>query len=229
MPFGVNLMRYTDTFSIGLTGGIASGKSTAAQVLRHLGATVVDADAHSRRLTAVGGAAIEPIRAAFGADFINAAGALDRSVMRSHVFANPAAKKILESILHPMIFQACALEAQAWQSVAHAPYVVFDIPLLLESGADWRMRFDFLAVIDVSPEVQLARLRARGFGTEADIAGVLKAQLTQAQRHAVVQAAGQNGTCISNEGDVAALAQVLQVWDLRWRAIAGRTGAAKSQ
>jgi len=125
-------------YAVGLTGGIGCGKSAVAAVLSAAGATVVDADMLAHRVTAAGGEAIEPIRSRFGTGFIAASGALDRAAMRRHVFADPACRQALESIVHPLVRQAAEEEALACQR-AGAPYVVFAIPLLVESG-EWTQR-----------------------------------------------------------------------------------------
>ena len=124
---------------IGLTGGIGSGKSTVGAMLASLGAVVIDTDLIARRLTLPGGAAIEAIRAAFGADFIGADGGLDRPRMRRAAFDDAGTRTRLEAILHPLI--GVEVERQAGLAAATAPALVFDVPLLVESGR-WRARVD---------------------------------------------------------------------------------------
>ena len=124
--------------SIGLTGGIGSGKSTVARAFAAKGALVVDTDALAHSLTAPGGAALPEIVAAFGADMLAADGAMDRSKMRALVFAQPAERLRLEAILHPMIG---ALTREAATAAAPRQPVVFDVPLLAESGT-WRARVE---------------------------------------------------------------------------------------
>ena len=126
---------------IGLTGGIGSGKSTVANLLAQHGAAIVDTDLIARQLTEPGGRAIEAIVQAFGLQAIGSDGALDRARMRELVFADAAAKKRLEAILHPMI----GAETEAQARAARAPAVVFDVPLLVES-ARWRDRVDKVLV-----------------------------------------------------------------------------------
>jgi len=118
------------TFVVGLTGGIGSGKSAAADEFARLGAAVVDTDAIARELTEPGGAALAHIKALFGEAFVAPSGAMDRKRMREHVFADAAAKRALEELLHPMI----RAEAERRIAQAAAPYVLYVVPLLVESG-----------------------------------------------------------------------------------------------
>src|SRR5476649_739683 len=118
------------TFVVGLTGGIGSGKSAAAQMFEELGTTTIDTDALAHALTGPGGAAIEPIRVAFGADYVTPEGALSRARMRDLVFDDAAKKRLLESILHPMI----RVRTSELVGAAQSPYVILVVPLLVESG-----------------------------------------------------------------------------------------------
>ena len=167
-------------FSVGLTGGVGSGKSTiAAMLLRH-GAGVVDADAIAHEITRTGGLAIEGIRRAFGDGAIAADGSLDRAWMRARAFGNPQARRTLEGVLHPLIRHQSALRATA-HAAAGSPYIVFMIPLLVEAG-DWQGRFDRILVVDCSESTQLARVLARAGIDEATARGILAAQASRAQR-----------------------------------------------
>ena len=169
---------------IGLTGGIGSGKSTVAKLLAALGAVVVDTDLIARQLTLPGGAAIEAIRTAFGAGAIDADGALDRARMREIVFADAAAKQRLEAILHPMIGTETARQAAL---AADAPAIVFDVPLLVESGR-WRERVDKILVVDCSEPTQIDRVVSRS-GWHADaVRSVIARQATREQRRACADA-----------------------------------------
>ncbi len=176
---------------IGLTGGIGSGKSTVSRMLVDLGAHLVDTDAISRGLTAPGGAAIDAIAQAFGADFIDAQGAMDRARMRELAFHNPSALHQLEAILHPLIGQHAAL--QAAQAQSHQP-VVFDVPLLVESGDRWRRIVDRILVIDCEAETQITRVMARSRWTREAVQAVLAKQATREARRAMADAV------ILNEG-----------------------------
>lgn len=168
------------TFSVGLTGGVGSGKSTVGGMLARRGAGIVDADAIAHELTQAGGAAIDAVRTAFGDAAIAADGSLDRSRMRARAFADPGDRARLEGILHPLIRAASNRRADELTS-AGSPYVVFVIPLLVESG-DARGRFDRILVVDCSEATQIARVCLRP-GIDANVAhAILAAQATRARR-----------------------------------------------
>jgi dephospho-CoA kinase len=163
-------------FVVGLTGGIGSGKSAAADEFAALGATIVDTDAIAHELTGRGGAAIPEIAQRFGADFV-AGGALDRKKMRDHVFADPAAKRRLEDLLHPMIREESARRIAA----AAGPYVVHVVPLLIESP-DYRRRVNRVLVVDVPEETQLERVRRRSGLTTDEVQAIMRTQVPRAER-----------------------------------------------
>lgn len=167
-------------FSVGLTGGVGSGKSTIAGMLLRHGAAVIDADAIAHELTRPGGAAIEALRAAFGAESITAEGALDRAWMRTRAFADPGTRRALEHLLHPLIREAADRRAGE-QSSAGSPYVVFMIPLLVESGGG-RDRFDRILVIDCTEATQIARVCARPGIEEGTARAILAAQASRSER-----------------------------------------------
>jgi dephospho-CoA kinase len=165
---------------VGLTGGIGSGKSTVLQMLAQLGAAVIDADAISRSTTAAGGAAIAAISAQFGADFITPEGALDRARMRAHAYADPQARKQLEDIIHPLVGQESTRQVQAALD-AGVPCIVFDIPLLVESGR-WRAQVEKVLVVDCSAQTQIDRVVARS-GLKADeVRAIMAAQASRSLR-----------------------------------------------
>jgi dephospho-CoA kinase len=167
-------------FRLGLTGGIGSGKSTAAAMLAKLGATVLDADAVSRSVTASYGLAIAPIAETFGTDFITPAGDLDRERMRSLVFAEPAARVRLEHIIHPLVAQAT--EQQAQVAVDNGTRcLVFDVPLLVESGR-WRNKVDVVMVVDCLEATQIRRVMARSALTQFEVAAIVAQQASRQQR-----------------------------------------------
>jgi len=166
------------TFVVGLTGGIGSGKSAAAERFAAHGAAIVDTDAIAHELTAPGGAAIEPIRAAFGAALLTPAGALDRQAMRRLVFADPAARKRLEAILHPLI----RAESEARISrLTHAEYAILVAPLLIETG-EYRARVDRVCVVDCPVELQIERVMARNGLSREEVEKIIAAQASREQR-----------------------------------------------
>jgi len=166
-------------FRIGLTGGIGSGKSTVAAVLQTLGAGIVDADVIARELTAPGGTAIDALRREFGPAAIDKDGGLDRAWMRAQAFGDPAVRKRLEAVVHPLVRAETAHRASTLAS--SAPYVVLVIPLLVESG-NWQQRVHRVLVIDCSEDVQLARILHRP-GIDAGTArAILAAQSSRAAR-----------------------------------------------
>jgi dephospho-CoA kinase len=165
---------------IGLTGGIGSGKSTVLAMLRELGAAAIDADAISRATTAAGGAAIDAIRAHFGPDFIGADGALDRARMRERAYAEPLSRQELEAIIHPLVGQEIARQVDA-ALAAGARCIVFDIPLLVESGR-WRAQLDRVLVVDCEPETQVQRAVARSGLQPDEVRAIIAAQAPRALR-----------------------------------------------
>jgi dephospho-CoA kinase len=190
------------TLRVGLTGGIGSGKSTVAGILVQLGATLVDTDRIARELTVAGGTALPSIVAAFGADAVDASGALDRARMRARVFGDPDARRRLEAILHPLIGAETARQAASSDS----PIVVFDVPLLVESGR-WAALVDRIWVVDCSVPTQRARVLARSGWNDSTVDAVIAQQATRAQRRAVADAVVDNDTATlpALGDDVAAL------------------------
>jgi dephospho-CoA kinase len=163
---------------VALTGGIGSGKSAAADEFARLGATVVDTDVIAHELTGQGGAAVSRIEEIFGKSFVSS-GAMDRKRMREHVFGNPDEKKKLEALLHPLI----RAEGRRRIEAATGPYVVYVVPLLVESG-DPRRRVDRVLVVDAPEQAQLERVRQRSGLAEAEVRAILAAQATRAARRA---------------------------------------------
>ncbi|MFZ5508904.1 MAG: dephospho-CoA kinase [Pseudomonadota bacterium] len=184
-------------YIVGLTGGIGSGKSAAAERFAELGAAVVDTDAVAHELTRPGGAAMEPIRAAFGETVITPEGALDRGAMRRLVFRDAEAKGRLEAILHPMIRAETDRRARA-ALTAGAPYIVLVVPLLVESGS-YRRRVNRVAVVDCDEQTQVRRVVARSGLTPEEVRAIMATQVSRAQRLAAAD------DVIDNEGDLAAL------------------------
>jgi dephospho-CoA kinase len=151
--------RLQKAVKLALTGGIGSGKSAAAGAFEKLGIPVIDSDAIAHQITAPAGIAIDAIKNTFGADFINAQGALDRAKMRALVFNQPAALKQLEAITHPMIKELS--EAAALKALdQNPPFLIFMIPLLFES-VGWQDRFHKIIVVDCSIDLQIQRVILR--------------------------------------------------------------------
>ena len=187
-------------FVVGLTGGIGSGKSSAADEFARLGATVVDTDVIAHELTGQGGAALAQIERIFGKDFLES-NALNRKKMREHVFSNPAAKKKLETLLHPMIREESARRIAA----AAGPYVVYVVPLLVESG-DPRRGVNRVVVVDAPAEAQLARVRMRSALGADEVSAIIAAQAGRAERLAAADDVIDNsGTPDALRKQVAAL------------------------
>jgi dephospho-CoA kinase len=166
---------------IGLTGGIGSGKSTVGQMLQARGAALIDADAIARSVTAAHGSAIPAIAQTFGPEFITAEGAMDRDRMRAHVFRHPPAKQALEAIIHPLVMQEAQRQAQEAIAKGHQT-LVFDVPLLVESGARWRTQVDRVLVVDCLEETQIQRVMARNGLSREVIQSIISAQATRAQK-----------------------------------------------
>ncbi|WP_158904247.1 dephospho-CoA kinase [Burkholderia sp. L27(2015)] len=164
-------------FSVGLTGGIGSGKSVVAERFALHGATVVDSDLIAHQITAPGGAAMPLIEARFGSQFLTSTGALDRARMRALVFGDAAAKLKLEAITHPLIRAECDRAAQA----ALGPYVIYVVPLLVESG-NWKDRVNRVLVVDCSESTQIRRVIERNGFTREQVAAIMAQQATRAAR-----------------------------------------------
>lgn len=181
-------------FSVGLTGGIGSGKTTVANLFAARGAAVIDTDLIAHQLTAPDGAAIPAIRSQFGEAFLTTEGAMDRAKMRDYVFAEPGAKARLESILHPLIRTETERSAQQVQGA----YLVFVVPLLVESGS-WRQRVSRTLVVDCAEATQVQRVMSRSGLPESQVRAIMAAQATRQQRLAAAD------DVIDNDGDALAL------------------------
>jgi dephospho-CoA kinase len=178
------------SLTIALTGGIGSGKTTLARLLVEQGAGLIDTDAIARELTAPGGAAIDAIRAEFGDAAIGPDGGLDRARMRSRVFADAPARQRLEWVLHPMIWRRARLAAQPL--AVTAAYLVFDVPLLIESTVH-AQRFDRVLVVDCPVWIQIARAAQRGGLAAAEVSAIVAAQPSRADRLALADDVVFNG------------------------------------
>jgi dephospho-CoA kinase len=188
-------------YTVGLTGGIGSGKSAVAELFAGLGVNVVDTDEIAHELTRPGGEAIAPIHAAFGDQAIARDGALDRAAMRKLAFSDARTRKRLEAILHPMI----RAESSRRLERAAGPYAIMVIPLLVESGVD-RSRTPRVLVVDCPETSQLERVMRRSGLSEAEVRAILAAQATRAQRLAAADDVIDNGGAPQAlEGQVARL------------------------
>lgn len=201
------------TYVVGLTGGIGSGKSAAADLFAAHGAAVIDTDAIAHALTKAGGAAMPAIRAEFGAAVVAGDGALDRAAMRAMAFADPSARKRLEAILHPLIRD----EGERQLAAATAPYAVLVVPLLIEAG-DYRKRVNRIAVVDCAETTQIARVMSRSGLARAEIERILAAQATRAERLAAAD------DVIDNDGELVALPAQIERLHANYLALARRFG-----
>jgi len=175
-------------YSVGLTGGIGSGKSAVAELFAGRGVAVIDTDLIAHELTRPLGDAIEPIRSAFGAGAIGPDGALDRARMRELVFTDTAAKKKLEAILHPLINERSVWLAEH----AVSPYVVLVVPLLVESGMD-RKRYQRVIVVDCPEALQVQRVMQRSGLSEKEVRDIMAAQAKRSERLARADDVIDNG------------------------------------
>jgi len=194
-------------FVVGLTGGIGSGKSAAAEEFGRLGATVVDTDAIAHDLTRAGGAATGQVRSLFGDDYVDAEGAMNRAKVRALVFRDPVARKKLEELLHPMI----RVDSERRIAAASGPYVIHVVPLLVESPG-YRQRVARVLVVDCPESVQVERVRRRSSLSEVEARRIIEAQSKREDRLAAAD------DVIDNSGSLAALHK--QVRELHARYLA---------
>ena len=199
-------------YAIGLTGGIASGKSEVSRRFEALGIVVADADVAARAALAPGREGLAETVAAFGRDILAADGSLDRAAMRRRVFSDPDARRRLEAIVHPRVRAMLAAQCAS----AASPYAIAAIPLLAEVGGrgayPWLSR---ILVVDVPAAVQMERLQRRD-GIDASLAaGMLAAQATRRERLAIAD------DVIANDGPLDALDAQVAALDRRYRALAG--------
>jgi dephospho-CoA kinase len=177
-----------------LTGGIGSGKSTVAGMFAALGAAVIDTDLIAHQLTAPEGVALPEIRAGFGDAFITEQGAMDRAKMRACIFSDPAAKARLESILHPLI----RIETERAAAHAEGAYLMFVVPLLVESGT-WKQRVSRVLVVDCDEQTQIRRVTTRNGLPEPQVRAIMATQASRQQRLAAAD------DVIDNDGDIVTL------------------------
>ena len=189
---------------VGLTGGVASGKSTVARRLTELGATVVDADRVAREVLAPGSDGLREVLAAFGPEVL-VDGALDRAAMRRRIIQDPTSRSTLEAITHPRIAAGIAGAIGA-AAAAGAPVAVVEAALMVETGT-WRRYPDGVIVVQIDPKLQIERLLSRDGGDAGDAEGLIGAQLPQAEKVKIAR------WVLTNNGERdALLAQVDAVW-----------------
>ncbi|MFD2367644.1 dephospho-CoA kinase [Pseudoduganella sp. GCM10020061] len=186
---------HTTAFTVGLTGGIGSGKSLVADMFAARGATVVDTDAIAHAMTAPHGPAMHRIEAEFGRAYIAADGSMDRARMRELVFTDAGAKRRLEAILHPMIREA----ANAAAVVAQGAYTIFAVPLLVEAGG-WRERVARVLVVDCPEALQVQRVMARNGLSEQQVRAIMANQATREARQAAADDIVDNSGSIDDLG-----------------------------
>jgi len=172
---------------VGLTGGIASGKSTVAELFAALGAPIVDTDVVAREVVAPGTPGLEEVRAAFGEAVITASGELDRRAVRRLVFSDPERRRRLEAILHPRIRAQTLARIES----IDAPYVIVVVPLLVETG--FSSLVDRILVVDCPRQAQLQRLLARDGITRSEAEAMLDAQVDRKRRLASADDVLDNG------------------------------------
>jgi dephospho-CoA kinase len=198
-------------FSVGLTGGIGSGKSTVAGIFAAHGAAIIDTDLIAHQLTAPEGVALPEIRARFGDAFITKRGAMDRAKMRAYVFSDPAAKARLESILHPLV----RMETERAAAQAEGAYLMFVVPLLVESGT-WKQRVSRVLVVDCDEQTQIRRVTTRNGLPEQQIRAIMATQASRQQRLAVAD------DVIDNDGDVPTLTPQVERLHTSYAALAAK-------
>ncbi|WP_225721481.1 dephospho-CoA kinase [Candidatus Vallotiella sp. (ex Adelges kitamiensis)] len=164
-------------FTVGLTGGIGSGKTTVANAFAAYGVPIVDTDLIAHRMTASGGAAIPRIQRRFGSTFITAEGTLDRARMRELVFRNTEAKRQLEAIMHPLI----RIETDRAIQAGSSPYAICVVPLLIEVD-NWRERVDRFLVVDCSVQTQIKNVMQRNGFTRKQVQAIIAHQATRQTR-----------------------------------------------
>jgi dephospho-CoA kinase len=191
---------------VGLTGGIASGKSTAAELFGELGIEIIDTDHLAHLITGPGGAAIPAIIENFGEAFLDDQGALNRSRMREDVFNSIEHRKLLEDIMHPMIREAVEHRV----AYAHSSYAIVVVPLLYES-AFFKERVDRILVVDCEEETQIQRALKRSGLTSEILKGIMKAQANRSQRLSIAD------DIIQNNGNLEALKDQVMGLDARYR------------
>lgn len=207
----------TPGFAVGLTGGIGSGKTTVADMFAMRGAAIIDTDQIAHQLTAPGGAAIGQIRGQFGDVFLTNNGAMDRAKMREYVFAEPSAKARLEAILHPLIRS----EAERAAQQARGNYLIFVVPLLVESGPSWKQRVARVLVIDCPEDIQVRRVMSRNGLPESQVRAIMATQASRQQRLAAAD------DVINNDSDALALVPQVDRLHALYTSLAAKAASGK--
>ncbi len=203
-------------YRIGLTGGVASGKSTVANLFAALGVPIVDTDLLAREVVAKGSPLLAQVVAHFGPTVLGPDGSLDRRELRSRVFADPGERRWLEELTHPAIRELTDARCNA----AAGPYSIVAIPLLVETGG--AARFDRVLVVDCEPELQLARLLARDGMTREEAQRMLAAQATREERLAIAD------DVIRNDSDIASLREKVEKLHRQYVTAANNRSKAQS-
>ncbi len=200
---------------VGLTGGIASGKSTVARLFADHGCPMIDADLISREVVQKDSPGLLAVRAAFGPSVLTSSGELDRKALRERVFSDPAQRKILESILHPLI-RARSDELEQQARSRGCPYLIFETPLLLETGRHRDM--DTVLVVDVPEQLQIERVMQRDECNAEQATKILAAQTTREARLEIAD------DVITNTGSLQELEDAVHGLHLKYSALAGKQG-----
>jgi dephospho-CoA kinase len=204
-------------FRVGLTGGIASGKTTVARLFEALGTPVIDTDVLARDVVAPGQPVLQQIVARFGPQVLSAEGSLDRAALRAIVFADPAARRELEQLTHPAI--RALLEERS--AALGGEYQILVIPLLIETGR--RTPVDRVLVVDVPEELQIRRVQARDGSTAAQAKQILSAQVSRETRLAAAD------DVIVNDGSLGALRDRVAELHVRYRSLAAATRGLRAR
>ena len=206
-------MANTKVFRVGLTGGIASGKSTVAKFFAALGVPIIDTDQVAREVVEPGQPPLEQLVERFGRTILTPDGHLDRPKLREIVFSDPMARADLEALTHPAIGTA----VEAWSAAAGGPYQILIIPLLVEKNLTSQV--DRVLVVDCDEELQIRRLQARDGSPVEQARAILNAQTSRGTRlksaHDVLQ----------NDGDLSAVRDQVSALHARYLELAGRPGA----
>jgi dephospho-CoA kinase len=206
-------MANSRVFRVGLTGGIASGKSTVAKFFGALGAPIIDTDQVAREVVEPGQPPLERLVERFGRSILTPDGHLDRPKLREIVFSDPRARTDLEALTHPAIGSA----VQAWSDAAGGPYQILIVPLLVEKNL--ASQVDRVLLVDCDEELQIRRLQARDGSTLEQARAILAAQTSRSARLKVAQ------DVIQNDGDLSAVRDQVSALHARYLELAGKAGA----